>query len=460
MKKYRFPIVWILVLLTWTACDPDHFEDKFDRSANERLNAAKAELYESLTAGGGTFSCAYFFQPEQLGATHFVFKFNKDYSVVLTCDGEGLSGRDTISYQLLNTQRITLSFENFSVLHMYADPDQPGQGIQSAGFGGDFEFLLDSIGKEQIFFTGKRHATRLTLTREAGFEEGMDLFRVAAEQMEQLINLACEEPSLDWKIGLVEVTNKQTGQKNQFQFSFHKLAKKATFVYIENETLTRRRYGVAFDGEGFEISTPLEIAGGSFTRFEWNAAKQSYSIDSPTLTGEMSFRKNMLPPVSEALDLEGENFSGDLNSPKAQALLDAIVEIAGTSKARFDLAFRLSLDGVIYNEARVVFLETDEETGKEVYAGHIAYQIGQCTVNNDGSLTIEPADPLIATDDPDMAELAQMFYEEVPEVKEYLERIFSPRGWYVYSQYSYIAMDYIYYLVEKEDPDFYMRGSL
>lgn len=455
MRKYTFFILLIWSGMFLTACDRDNFEDKFGQSANERLNAGKTELFEQLVARGGTFSCPYFFQPEQLGATNFVFKFNPDRTVVITCDGEGLTAIDTIGFQILNTQRLTLSFENFSVLHMYADPDQPGQGIQSKGFGGDFEFLLDSIGTDQLIFTGKKNGTHLVLDRVADFDAGLDLFRVARQQMSNLVGLACEEPTMDWTICIVKVTNKLTGQENQLQFSFHKLAKKATFVLIEDETLIRRRYGVAFNNQGFEISTPMKVAGGSFTRFAWNEATHNYGIDSETLKGEMSFQKNVLPPVSEALDLEGESFCGDMNSPKAQALLEAVAEAVEAPKARFDLAFNLSLDGVIYNEARIVFMEEDGS-----YMGHIAYQIGKCTVNADGSLLIEPAEPLISDDDPDLAELSQMCYDEIPEVKQYLDHIFNSKGWYVYSQYSYTDIEYIYYLIDKTDTDFCMRGTL
>ena len=149
MKKTIFTLtIGIATLLT--ACDDD--DDVFSQSATERLNSRLSATAELLTTAEYGWALDYY--PDDnisYGGIAYTVSFD---GLNATVRSEIEEGEATSLYTLKSDDGAILSFDSYnSLMHYFATPSSS----EYQGKGGDFEFLIDSIGTDVIKLHGKRN---------------------------------------------------------------------------------------------------------------------------------------------------------------------------------------------------------------------------------------------------------------------------------------------------------------
>lgn len=154
MKKLIYLSIALLTASAFCSCNNEE-EDIFGQSAAERLEAAKAEYSEVLTANGGKWLMEYFANTNEQGYA-FVVTFNANGAVTVSGNNEWIKGfkSDTSLWDIVLDYGPVLTFNTYNkVLHVMSDPadiiggpvnDLTGSEINETGtgHGGDYEFIL------------------------------------------------------------------------------------------------------------------------------------------------------------------------------------------------------------------------------------------------------------------------------------------------------------------------------
>lgn len=165
MKKRKLPL-WAAALLPpllLPSCLMED-DDKFDASASERLASHLADVRQVLTGSEHGWVMDYYpGYNMEYGGLAITFSFSADGQVeVRSEEPMGDPTPETSTYALKGDMGAVLTFDTYNLLaHFFATPEE---GLYDA-FQGDFEFVIDSVGADEIKVHGKRTHNAMSLRR-------------------------------------------------------------------------------------------------------------------------------------------------------------------------------------------------------------------------------------------------------------------------------------------------------
>lgn len=190
MKKRKLPL-WAAALLPpllLPSCLMED-DDKFDASASERQASHLAEVRQVLASSTNGWVLDYYPGYDmEYGGCAFTLQFSTDEQVVVRSELFGDPEPETSTYRLKADMGPVLSFDTYNLLaHFFATPEEQ---LYDA-FQGDFEFVVDSVGADEIKLHGKRTHNAMSLRRLAkdpeeyivGVMEVSELFNVVSADL-------------------------------------------------------------------------------------------------------------------------------------------------------------------------------------------------------------------------------------------------------------------------------------
>ena len=165
MKKTAIPALLALPLL-FTSCLFDE-EDVFDKSASERIEAAKNEAKTVLESAQNGWHVRYFPSPTQeFGGYNLFFKFSDDLVTIASETEDDTSATETSLYSLGEDLGVTLNFDTKnSIINYFVHPKNPdGLGSSYKGMEGDYKFTVMEATPERVVLRGIISGSRYVLT--------------------------------------------------------------------------------------------------------------------------------------------------------------------------------------------------------------------------------------------------------------------------------------------------------
>lgn len=136
-------------VLALSSCLKDQ-EDVFEKGSADRMSDYLAEVRSTLKAPKYGWKMAYY-PGADYAATNFTLIFDDQYVTAAHESAPDAAERST--YKLTTDDGAVLSFDTYNVLlHAYATPDS--RNYQAKG--GDFEFEIIGLAKDQVTLRGKR----------------------------------------------------------------------------------------------------------------------------------------------------------------------------------------------------------------------------------------------------------------------------------------------------------------
>lgn len=184
-------------------------EDKFGQSASERMSSFLAETMQTLTGAEHGWEMDYYPEPAQsYGGYAYTMRFTPtDVSMRYELDSRG--AEQTTSYRLKSDMDPVLSFDQLLTLfHYHATPSRGNY----RAFEGDFEFVIDSVGTDQIKMHGKKTHNTIYLRR---LERAASAYLSAAAAVGSTFDLAAADLSIGGSAARVEFAIDASGARSR-----------------------------------------------------------------------------------------------------------------------------------------------------------------------------------------------------------------------------------------------------
>ncbi|HIX97480.1 MAG TPA: DUF4302 domain-containing protein [Candidatus Alistipes avistercoris] len=186
----RTTIISFLALpLLCTSCLFDE-EDLFDKTASERIEAAKVEAKAALESAPNGWHVRYFpSATQEFGGYNVFFKFADGQVTVASETESDPSTAETSLYSLGEDLGVTLNFDTKnSVINYFVHPRNPdGLGSTYKGMEGDYKFMVMETSPERIRLRGIISGNSYILTpmaSDADWATEVETYQNCAEDME------------------------------------------------------------------------------------------------------------------------------------------------------------------------------------------------------------------------------------------------------------------------------------
>lgn len=187
MKKYI--IVLLTLPLLATSCLKDD-DDKFDKSASERMKEYLDNTSKVLSAAPNGWVVDYYPSPDQdYGGIRMYMKFDATKNTVVIASEAGAADAAEESYYSFGEDYgPTLNFDTYNELFHYYSKPQGSIGSGNVGWGGDYEFIIMSVDPDKVVLCGKKTKNNIVLTPAATADWASDFkaYRTAAEKMDEM----------------------------------------------------------------------------------------------------------------------------------------------------------------------------------------------------------------------------------------------------------------------------------
>lgn len=274
MKKTAIILFLVLAIpALLTSCLFDE-EDLFDKSASERIEAAKQEAKSVLEGAENGWHVRYFPSPiQEFGGYNLFFKFS-DGSVTVASEIEAnTSTTETSLYSLGEDLGVTLNFDTKnSLLNYFIHPKNPdGIGSSYKGMEGDYKFTVIETSAEEVVLRGIITGSYYILTPvPAGTDWASELetYRINAEDM-MFNNYSFEVEGQTYP---ATITNRRftvkIDEENTLYFPFIYTKTGISFYLpilmddgstVQDFTFTDDYYFVEANGADFKIMTPEPV---------------------------------------------------------------------------------------------------------------------------------------------------------------------------------------------------------
>ncbi len=147
MKKILY--ILILISLIFASCSKDN--EVFDEASYDRMESVLKEYDGLLKKSVNGWKMQYFPNADRFGGFNFLFKFEENNRVKMSCDFNDTEKIST--YKLSADQGPVLSFDTYNFLHVLADPEFNPRGI---GFEGDYEMIIERVTNDSIICKGRK----------------------------------------------------------------------------------------------------------------------------------------------------------------------------------------------------------------------------------------------------------------------------------------------------------------
>lgn len=188
MKKTAIILLFLAIPVLFTSCLFDE-EDLFDKSASERIEAAKQEAKAVLESAENGWHVRYFPSPTQeFGGYNLFFKFSEGKVTIASEIERDPSTTETSLYSLGEDLGVTLNFDTKnSLINYFVHPRNPdGLGSTYKGMEGDYKFTVTETSAEQVILRGIISGNYYILTPVAAgidWASELDTYRGNAEDM-------------------------------------------------------------------------------------------------------------------------------------------------------------------------------------------------------------------------------------------------------------------------------------
>lgn len=261
MKKNLLYLLLFIGTL-FTACDDNDAEYIFDKSINERFAELKTEYNSKLISPINGW-LGYYNPNGDTGAFSLLLKFQNNGTVIMHSDFDSGKANDTITYNIVKQQDITLVFESWSVLHSIYETN-------NNNFGGEYVFNITSVTDDQVILTSK------TDNGYGGDEVTELILTPASEEDWNLDQLYTSQALLAGNATKSVFRNFKSGDSAIASFSYSASSRAAIISYLQGETLHSVSAPLKITVNGFCLLKPLSINGHTIECFAYDADTDSF----------------------------------------------------------------------------------------------------------------------------------------------------------------------------------------
>jgi hypothetical protein len=254
--------------LSMAACDRD-YETIFGESTDDRIRKAMDE-YQTLLASAPNGWRATLYTGSG-GGYFYHMQFAADGSVTMFSDFNETTASDAKSstWVLKALQKITLTFETYSYIHLPGDPNgETSGGTNGSGLLSDFEFTFVRTAGDSVIMKGLRYANELVLIKATAEEKE----QIANEQVRTILDATKAYTAANKGLRLqlpngkilplgIEVTRKIFG---------------AQYLAADNSQITTFRTPFTISLDGIQLRDALQIDGYSIRELRWDADNGVY----------------------------------------------------------------------------------------------------------------------------------------------------------------------------------------
>lgn len=270
MKKTYLYILF--VLLAFVSCKKDDSGSVFGEKPDERLDKVMQAYSKQLTGSENGWKAFLYTNGEE--AYSFLFNFTESNRVTMFADidEESASAAFESSYRLKAVQQPSISFDTYSYIHLLADPDPSViGGVVGSGKFSDFEFAIDSAGKDTIRLTGNNLGSKMVLVRATKAEA--DAYKAGAlQQMKENADAYASATPFSF----MQVND------SKYETIISPGSKMIALAFSENGEDKILTSAYSYTSYGIHLSQPFQLAGLTFDELFWNAETGGYYTISGT----------------------------------------------------------------------------------------------------------------------------------------------------------------------------------
>lgn len=251
-NKILTGLTLMLSALLFQSCLKDQ-EDVFDESSAARMENYLNEAQRVLMSSENGWVLEYY--PEthrKYGGFTYTLKFTKDEAEVRSEINP--DAKETCLYAMKTNNGPELSFDTYSpMMHFFATPSSE----LNEAYGGDFEFVIDSIGQDAIKFHGKRSQNVMYMRR---------LKESAAAYQKKVVDVGDN-------FNLIGSDGTISGKKAHFEYDV--VARQLTIITDTDTLETAYNY----TENGLRLYEPLMVNGVSVSELTYSKEKLSLAAD-------------------------------------------------------------------------------------------------------------------------------------------------------------------------------------
>ena len=255
MKTHYLQIANLLLAVVLLCACTNEVEDAFDQSASIRLQSTIDQVKTVLKSADYGWELEYYAGSElTYGGTVFILKFDGQ---TVSADCSLLPGQTSTSlYKVTNDQGPILSFDTYNpLLHYYSTPS----GREYEAKGGDFEFVVDSVGADRIKLIGKKSHNTMYMRR---------LQASADDYATQTIHI------FDHFVDSIQGTIAGVPIKGKFD-----LTSKSLMISSSGDTTVRMPF--AFNNQGLRFYRPIMVNGQPLQTLLYDPATKTFTSSDP-----------------------------------------------------------------------------------------------------------------------------------------------------------------------------------
>lgn len=245
MKK----ILYMLALGAVVGCQKNEPDLLFGKTASERMEVAKQELRQTLSAAPNGWKLTYFTRKGVYGGFTILMKFDANGRVTMTSDIENTFEPRESSYQIQEGQGPLLVFTTKNYIHSLADSSSPAD-LSPNGYAGEFQFVyFGKEGNKLKFRTQRKDTQQFVYFEPATADEW--------NSMEAYHNTATTISGSYY----AKVTT-STGTEKYYMTFAHRLL---SLTAMDNREKVLKT-GAIPTADGLVLEPALEVGGKSFTK--------------------------------------------------------------------------------------------------------------------------------------------------------------------------------------------------
>jgi hypothetical protein len=262
--------------LSMAACDRD-YETIFGESTDERIREALAEHQTLLTSAPNGWRAMLY--TGSGGGYFYHLQFNEDGNVTMFSDFNETTASTSKSstWVLKALQKITLTFETYSYIHLPADPDgETSGGTNGAGLLSDFEFTFVRTAGDSVIMKGLRYANELVLVKATAEEKA----QIADDQINTILEATKHYTAENKSLRLVL----PNGKVLPIGIEVNRRIFGVQYLPSDNSRIIAFHTPFTFSLDGIQLRDAMQVDGYTVKDLHWNADREAYTVvfDIPT----------------------------------------------------------------------------------------------------------------------------------------------------------------------------------
>lgn len=270
MKNRILYIVCLVIVGLLQSCT-NEVDDFFDTPAQQRVNEEIKACRTLLVSSELGWKIDYYPSATQsYGGYAITVKFDDTHVTAASEITGDPSEMVTSLYSLKSDVGPTLNFDTYnSILHYFADPDNPAGAGYGKGYEGDYEFIIQSHSENEILLKGKKTKNVMKMTR---------LTESSESYLAPVISMSEKISSVLGVLGYV-------GSINGQQVAASIPSDRRMTIQVGEESIISS--GFMYTGTGIQFYQPLEIGGKEIVGLNWSDAEQGFAWENEILTPVM-----------------------------------------------------------------------------------------------------------------------------------------------------------------------------